>query len=120
MTRAVIIEDDILAAVALAQLLEGEGFEVRSFGTADEALESVLASPPDILIADWDVPGETSTAEVAQLLRKTAPNTKVVFLSGYDPAELRQLNVASEEVEYLSKPIQYDRFISDITKGHNL
>ncbi len=114
MSAAVIIEDDVLAAMALAQLLEGEGFQVRSFTTTDEAFESCISNPPDVLIADWCVPGAISTAELVANLRERAPRVRVIFVSGYETSELQAMVTAEGDVEYLSKPIHFDRFINDV------
>ncbi len=114
MTTAVIVEDDALASMALVQLLEGEGFSVRSFACTDEAYARCVDAPPDVLIADWCVPGEISSADLALELRKVKGEMKVIFISGYESTELRGMARNLSGAECISKPIQFDRFLSDI------
>ncbi len=120
MATAVIIEDDVLASMALAQLLESEGYSVRAFTCSDEAYVRCKDDVPDVLIADWCVPGEMSTSDVALALREIRPDMKVVFISGYESGELRQLAQHVRGVECISKPIQFDRFLSDIRGEHRI
>ena len=114
MTKAVILEDDLLASMALAQLLESEGFSVRTFASTDEAYASCAAEPPDILITDWCVPGTRSSADLVTCLQVLHPAMRVVVVSGYESSELRALVDSHSHVECLSKPIHFDRFLSDI------
>jgi DNA-binding NtrC family response regulator len=102
----------------LAQLLEGEGYAVRSFANTDEALVGGMADPPDILIADWCVPGALSSVDLMESLRRMNPKLKVVFISGYESRELRDLVDSHSGVECFSKPIHFDRFLRDI-KTHS-
>jgi DNA-binding response OmpR family regulator len=113
-TKAVILEDDVLASMALADLLKSEGFEVRQFSCTDEARASCIEDLPDILIADWCVPGTLSSADLVILLQGLRPDLRVIFVSGYDSSELRALVDAHSQVECMSKPIHFERFIHDI------
>ncbi len=114
MTTAVIVEDDVLASMALVQLLESEGYSVRSFVSTDEAYARCINDVPDVLIADWCVPGEMSTADLALALRNAKSDMKIVFISGYESNELRGMTQSLRGAECISKPIQFDRFLSDI------
>jgi len=118
-TTAVIVEDDVLASMALAQLLESEGYTVRSFACTDEAYAKCVNEVPDVLIADWCVPGEMSTADLALEFRKVRADMKVIFISGYESSELRGMVQTLRGAECVSKPIQFDRFLSDIRGAHS-
>lgn len=117
MATVVIVEDDHLASMALKLLLEGEGYETRTFSNVDEAYERCLNNVPDILIADWCVPGEMTCSDLAVKLREIRPAMKVVFVSGYDSEDLRSMILTLKDFECLPKPIQFDKFLSDIGGG---
>lgn len=108
---AVIIEDDVLAAMALAELLEGEGFSVQTFSSADEAQTSCLESPPELLIVDWCTPGKMSSRELVEDVRRQHKGVRVIFMTGYLQQELPE---DLGESEYFAKPINFDRFLNDI------
>ena len=114
MSKAVILEDDVLASMALAELLEGEGFEVRLFSSTDDAQASCIKDFPDILIADWCVPGSISSADLVTCLQRLHPDLRVIFISGYDVKELKAFVGGHGNVECLSKPIHFERFVRDI------
>lgn len=114
MQTAVIIEDDRLAANALAELLDADGFVTKVFHSTDEAFQYCLESPPDVLVLDWCVPGELSTSDLARHVQRASPATRCVCISGYDADALRALWSDDLAIEFISKPIHYDRFLSDL------
>ncbi len=114
MTTVVILEDDLLASAALSQLLEGEGLQVRAFASTDSAYAACVECPPDVLIADWCVPGDISTQRLVELLHELNPSLRVIFTSGYEPDELRGLTRDERWMSYISKPIPFERLVEDI------
>ncbi|MEO0362651.1 MAG: response regulator, partial [Pseudomonadota bacterium] len=52
MSKIVVMEDDEVQAEMLAESLNLMGHEVTRRRNAEEALEAVLAEPPDLLITD--------------------------------------------------------------------
>lgn len=114
MTAVVIIEDDVLASMALRQLLEDEGLDVRAYVSTDSAYAECVIRPPDIVIADWCVPGDLLTHELVQLLHEINPALRVVFTSGYDPEELQGMIRKERWMSYVSKPLSFDRLVEDI------
>ncbi len=114
MTNAVIVEDDPLACMTLGHLLESEGFTVRCFHNTDEARQSCLQLPPDILITDWCVPGSVSPRELVRDVQHLSGHTRVVFMSGYAPEDLDVDFAQLPGVEYFSKPLNFDRFVIDL------
>lgn len=114
MTAVVIVEDDVLASTALCQLLEDEGLDVRTYASTDSAYAECTVRPPDIVIADWCVPGDLSTHKLVESLHELNPALRVIFTSGYDPEELRGMVRNEHWMSYLSKPISFDRLVEDI------
>lgn len=114
MTAVVIIEDDVLASTALRQLLEDEGLDVRTYASTDSAYAECTVRPPDIVIADWCVPGGLSTHQLVESLHEMNPTLRVIFTSGYDPEELQRKFRSERWMSYLSKPVSFDRLVEDI------
>lgn len=119
MQTAVIVEDDRLAANALAELMDGDGFVTKVFSCTDEAYRYCAESPPDVLVLDWCVPGHISTSELIRAVQDASPLTRCVCISGYDADALRDLLDDELAVEFMPKPIHYDRFISDLRAMKN-
>lgn len=114
MITVVVLEDDLLASMALRELLEGEGVSVRTFASTDSAYAECSVSPPDVLIADWCVPGDITTVQLVEHLHRLNPGLRVIFTSGYAPEELRGLTEGQRWMSYVSKPIPFDRIIENI------
>lgn len=52
-----VVDDETPVRISLAAYLEDEGFEVRVADSAERALESVSADPPDVAVVDLRLPG---------------------------------------------------------------
>jgi DNA-binding NtrC family response regulator len=116
---AVIVEDDVLTRVTLSELLEEEGFSVRSFGDTDEALRACVASPPDVLITDLCVPGSLATRDLVRCVRDAFGGTKIIFMTGYDSEEIDQGSPDLADIERYAKPLNFDALISSL-KGRSV
>lgn len=68
--------------------LEMGGFTVTAVGSVDEALVSARREPPDVVLADWLMPGREGT-ELLDELRKMEDlrGVPVIFLTGRSSAE---------------------------------
>ncbi len=97
--RVMVVEDEMLIAMDLAQGLELQGYEVIGpFSTNAEALEC-LATPPDVALLDVNLGRETS-APVARRLREL--QVPFAVLSGYGMTE--SFGPEYEAAPVLAKP----------------
>lgn len=60
MAAILIVEDDAELAEVIALLLKDAGHHVTTACCFDDALGAVMRSPPQIVLADWNVPGGTA------------------------------------------------------------
>jgi CheY-like chemotaxis protein len=99
--RVLIVEDEFLIRMTLAEALGDEGFDVLEAETADAALP-MLRADPDIrlLLTDIQLPGVLNGRTLAQQAREHAPLLPVIFMTGQpDP------NDASSPLDvFISKP----------------
>jgi two-component system cell cycle sensor histidine kinase/response regulator CckA len=81
--RTILIVDDERAVRDLvATALRRAGFEVRTAGSAEEALDLEAVHPVDLLVTDVILP-KISGPELASRIRTRSPHTRVLFMSGY-------------------------------------
>jgi two-component system cell cycle sensor histidine kinase/response regulator CckA len=84
-----LVEDDDMVRHLALRVLASSGYRVLQAACGQEALEVAAASgePIDVLLSDVVMPG-MGGRELAERLRKTRPETRVVFMSGYteDPS----------------------------------
>ena len=79
-----LVEDDPFQRETLADILKDEGFEVIECTTA-EAAELIIASTGtelQALIADHNLAGAMSGAQLAQYARRKHPHMNIIIMSG--------------------------------------
>ena len=105
--RTLVVDDSRLATAALARIIEridpnGECTQVLS---ASEALARCKDEPIDVVFLDIEMPGSNGL-EVAQRLKLSAPQTNVVFVTGYPEYALDAWHTQASA--FLVKPVDED------------
>jgi DNA-binding NtrC family response regulator len=97
---ALIVDDDPLQRIVLADLLKDEGLCVVECASAEAAELVLLGSGNELiaLVTDVDLAGGTSGLELAQYAKRRFPLLKVIIVSGNGPAYL------PENACFLRKP----------------
>ena len=97
----------------LAELLEHEGYEVRTVGSGGRALTEMFAHPPDLLITDLFMPGMSGFSLRALMLRRPElASVPVIVLSAYWLRPSETLEVA----DVLTKPLNIDRLLDSVRR----
>ncbi len=102
MSKILVVDDFALARESVARLLEYEGFTALKAKDGKEGLAMVNEAAPDLVLLDLAMPG-IGGLEALPLLRAVSPGSKVVVLSGLDPAEVEQHTRAEGASGYLVK-----------------
>ena len=106
--RKLLLADDSITIQKVVNLtFADEGIDVTAVGDGDAALERLSAEPPDILLADVNMPGPNGY-EICELLRsdEATRNLPVILLVGsfepFDETEAARVGANA----YLTKPFQ--------------
>ena len=102
MPRVVVVEDDMAIADVVVRYLEKEGFRVDAFHHGGEALDALLADPPDLVVLDLMLPG-VDGAELFRRLRALAP-VPVVMLTARGDETDRVIGLEMGADDYVTKP----------------
>lgn len=102
-----IVEDDPLLRHAFRLLLEDAGYPVHEAGTGGEALTTVTAVRPRLVLLDLGLPDRPGL-EVAREITADPANagTRVVALTGRVGARERQACLDAGCTHFLSKPVE--------------
>jgi two-component system cell cycle sensor histidine kinase/response regulator CckA len=108
-------EDEQGVRTFLEMALKRAGHTVISTRTGPEAVRAgqEAAGPIDLLITDVVMPG-MSGPEVAEQLKRTHPEMRVLFLSGYSSHTALPDRVTAEPAAFLQKPFTVDTLMAKV------
>lgn len=101
--KVLVVEDDATIRDVLTTLLGFDGFVVESAPDGATGLDLTESMQPDIVLLDVGLPGMDGL-EVCRMIRKRAPETRVVMLTGRDSTADELSGVAAGAHSYLRKP----------------
>lgn len=107
--RALVADDDPAILRLMEQVLEGEGWEVKTAATLREAIEG-LDSSTHVAFLDVHMP-EANSIEVIELMRQRSPGTRYVSFTGDRNAQLGAEAFRRGASDFLRKPIQFEEVI---------
>lgn len=81
-----VVEDEILVRLLIAEELRTAGFTVVEAANADEALTILQsATPIELVMTDVRMPGSMDGLDLAAAVRSMCPETKIIVASGHLP-----------------------------------
>ena len=102
-----VVDDEAAQRQLLGGFVESLGFRAEEASSAEEALESIRARAPSMVLLDVRLPG-MSGIEALTEIRQIADKLPVLLITAY--ADLRQAVAAvkSGADDYLAKPVDLD------------
>ncbi len=91
-------------------MLEDEGYQVETALDGKRGMESVSRFDPDVVFLDIWMPDEDGIA-VLEKIRKAAPLTSVVMMSGHGTIETAVKAIRLGAWDFLEKPIHVDKVL---------
>ncbi|MBU3724339.1 MAG: response regulator transcription factor [Burkholderiaceae bacterium] len=102
-----VVDDDEAVRDSLRWLLEGQGFRVTVFDSAERFLASLpvgaTGNPGGCLIADVRMPGMTGTELHDELLRRNI-HLPLIFITGHGTVPMAVDSMKKGAVDFLEKP----------------
>jgi DNA-binding response OmpR family regulator len=97
---------------SLAFHLEQAGYQVRTAASAEDAIDSVRFTPPDLVILDIGLPGKDGLEALREI--KAQHNLPVIFLTGRrrELDEVVGLEMGADD--YITKPFDVDVVLAHI------
>jgi len=115
MHSIVIVEDELIAAEYLKELLSANGFSILAvIDNGTEALERIPQLKPNIVLMDIMLKDHISGSEVALQLKHKAPDTAIVFLTAYAESEMLEYAIESNTYGYMMKPYEEKRILTSL------
>jgi signal transduction histidine kinase/DNA-binding response OmpR family regulator len=117
--RVLVVEDEADTREMVAFTLSRCGAEVRTFGTADEALRTLAEWVPEVLLSDIGLPGMdgyTFIRKVRELLKDSAGRVPAAALTAYAGGEDRLRALSAGFQAHLAKPLDPSELIALVAR----
>lgn len=114
--RVFVVDDEVLIADSVAQILTRNGFEATAFYGGQEAIEQAQVECPDVVVSDVLMP-ELNGVQLAIAIRSFCPAARIILFSG-QAATMDLLRDAEKEgysFELLPKPIHPKQLLRALT-----
>jgi len=115
LNRIVIVEDELIAAEYLKELLVANGFEVLEIiDTGKKAAALIPTLNPDIVLMDIMLKDNMSGSEVALRLKASVPHIAILFLTAYADDEMVEYAIDANSYGYLMKPYNEKEIVNTL------
>jgi len=110
-----VVEDEVLLRLTLAEDLRARGFNVVEAATGDEARKLALAGVQfDLVISDITMPGELDGSALAQWLADNDVPAIVMLTSGLPSALDHARSTLPNVKAFISKPYDHDELLVQV------
>jgi FixJ family two-component response regulator len=108
-----VVDDDDSIRRALSRLLRGSNFDVLTFGSGQEFIDSLRGHRPDCVILDFQMP-ELTGGDVQRLLSLSEIQVPVIIMTAYDHPVIREECLRRGAVACIAKCDLQDHLIATI------
>ena len=119
-----LVEDEDMVRNLASQILEETGYRVLAANGGEEAIQLFNAhkEPIHLMITDVVMP-KMSGRDVADRLKQTHPETKVLFMSGYTDEAIVHHGIVDSHIAFIQKPfseVALSQKIREVLDADNL
>jgi FixJ family two-component response regulator len=112
-----VVDDDGAVRDALAALFESVGLQVKTFGSAQEFLQTKLPDCPSCLVLDVRLPGMSGLDFQSELLKADA-QVPIIFMTGHGDVPMTVRAMKAGAVEFLTKPFRDQDMLEAVQLAH--
>lgn len=115
MKTCLVVDDSKVIRKVARHILETLEFEVSEAGDGKEALEHCEATPPDVVLLDWNMPVMTGMEFLRALRQSDMPSRpKVVFCTTENGIAHIRAAIEAGADEYVMKPFDRETLASKL------
>ncbi len=113
--RVLVVDDEVNARTALAELLRDEGFDVETAADAFKALGKHEAFLPHVVVTDLKMPGMDGIELVKRIRAHESPSA-VIVMTAFGAVETAVEAMRAGAADYLTKPLNFDELLVVLDK----
>ena len=119
--RVLIVDDDELALLVLADTLKDAGHEVETAANGKEAIERLQAGSCRLVISDWEMPEMTGIELCRAIRADDLPGyVYVILLTGRDTPHERVEGLRAGADDFVSKPFDPPELLARVGVGERV
>jgi len=111
-----VVDDDISVRESLELLIQNEGWQPKTFASAQEFLACPRAVVPSCLILDLSLPG-LDGLELQKRVAVERPDMPIIFITGYGDVPKSVQAMKRGAVEFLTKPFNDEVLLTAIRQA---
>jgi len=111
-----LVDDEFAIRDSLTLLIETSGFNIQSFESAQEFLDSYNHERPSCLLLDVRMPA-MSGLELQEELNKRDIDIPIIFISGHAEVSDSAKAFRAGAIDFLEKPFEYSVLLERIEEG---
>lgn len=115
--KILVVEDEKIHRITLADMLVKEGHDVSAVADGDAAITQVRAEPWDLVLSDLRLPG-VGGLDVLRETKARAPQTVVIMMTAFGTVDTAVEALKLGAYDYLVKPFAPDRLLSILQHLH--
>ncbi len=116
--KILVVEDNSSVREVAAAMIEEMGFETITATNGHEGLQMIDDQRDiDLVLSDVIMAGGMNGPELAAKAIKLRPELKILFMSGYAPGSVRQMNDLPDTIELVNKPFTRNDLTEKVKKA---
>ena len=118
MSDILIVDDERDIRELIADILQDEGFSTRLAANSDEALASINAAQPALMILDiWLKDSRMDGLDILKHAKANNPDVPVVIISGHGNIEIAVAAIRQGAYDFIEKPFNIDQLMVVIRRA---
>jgi DNA-binding NtrC family response regulator len=113
--RILVVDDEVGARTALADMLRDEGFEVEMAADAFKALGKYEAFAPHVVITDLQMPGMNGI-DLMNKIREAEDPAAVIVMTAFGDVGTAVEAMHAGAADYLTKPLNFEELLVVVKK----
>lgn len=106
--RLLIVDDEQSIRRLCATVGQGLNFNCAEADTAEAALATVETMPPDVVVTDLKLPGQSGT-DLLRKIKESLPRAEIAIMTGHGSIESAVEAMREGAYDYIEKPFRVER-----------
>lgn len=119
MKNIVIIEDEIIVARSIEDILKNNGYKILGIATDYEKAKELLKMEiPDLILCDINLNSDSSGIQLMEEVN-IKYNIPFIFISAYNSIEIIKAAMSTEPLNYITKPFNEKQLLVSVASAFN-